>query len=65
MKTEHVRISVTFNGYVVEGAGAYEGRFPTHSETWTFESMKRLQERLPEILGIPYEKREPEITKRK
>lgn len=61
MKTERIIVSVTHNGYVVENpAGADYGRYPDHKHSWTFESMKDLQRRLPEILEVPHEDRDEE-----
>lgn len=56
MKSDRIFIAVTHNGYVVENPGDY-GRVPDHKGSWSFESMKELQRRLPEILEVPHEKR--------
>lgn len=61
MELERIIISVTHNGYVVENPSNHDyGRLSGHRDTWTFESMKKLQDRLPEILNMPVEKRKAE-----
>lgn len=60
MKVNVITISTTNNGYLVDASRSGSPYDQHHLQNWTFESMKELQERLPEILDIPVEKRQKE-----